>query len=193
MKILSLILFLFPAFSNAGYLFNGRCYSDPDQVFNSFIQQPIAHHYISSTYPDSDYFIQTTDYNTTSTIPSVSNCPITAKPYCITGPFIFTKTSFTYYNLITKHRVRLFDSAGTPTLLNSYPNYTRIQECNPTTQPFGIEPVNITMNPPPGYDAFLNPSIDWTTTEWIFGSGLVLFALGAGIGSIINITKKARV
>lgn len=68
-----------------------------------------------------------------------------------------------------------------------------IFECDHNTTPFGFEPVNITMNPPPGYDAFLNPSIDWATTEWIFGSGLVLFALGAGIGSVINITKKARV
>ena len=36
-------------------------------------------------------------------------------------------------------------------------------------------------------------SIDWASVEWIFGSGLVLFAVGAGIGSIVNIIRKAKI
>jgi len=34
--------------------------------------------------------------------------------------------------------------------------------------------------------------VDWTTVEWIFGSGLILFATGAGIGGVINLVRKAR-
>ncbi len=35
--------------------------------------------------------------------------------------------------------------------------------------------------------------VDWATVEWIFGSGLVLFAVGAGVGAIVNVIRKARV
>lgn len=34
--------------------------------------------------------------------------------------------------------------------------------------------------------------IDWTVVEWIFGAGLVMFATGAAVGSVINIVRKAR-
>lgn len=34
--------------------------------------------------------------------------------------------------------------------------------------------------------------VDWSTVEWIFGSGLVLFVTGAGIGVVINVVRKAR-
>lgn len=42
----------------------------------------------------------------------------------------------------------------------------------------------------------LNPivyGVDWSVVEWIFGSGLVLFAVGAGIGAVLNIVRKARI
>lgn len=35
--------------------------------------------------------------------------------------------------------------------------------------------------------------IDWTVVEWIFGAGLVMFATGAAVGSVINIVRKARI
>lgn len=35
--------------------------------------------------------------------------------------------------------------------------------------------------------------VDWATVEWIFGSGLVLFAVGAGVGVVINMIRKVRV
>lgn len=35
--------------------------------------------------------------------------------------------------------------------------------------------------------------IDWSVVEWIFGAGLIIFATGAAIGSIINVVRKTRV
>lgn len=34
--------------------------------------------------------------------------------------------------------------------------------------------------------------VDWSIVEWVFGSGLVLFAVGAGIGAVLNVVRKAR-
>lgn len=34
--------------------------------------------------------------------------------------------------------------------------------------------------------------VDWSTVEWIFGSGLILFATGAGVGAVVQIVRKAR-
>lgn len=34
--------------------------------------------------------------------------------------------------------------------------------------------------------------VDWSTVEWIFGSGLILFATGAGVGVVVQIARRAR-
>jgi hypothetical protein len=175
MKNLLLTIILLPSLAHAGYFFNGRCFTDPDQVFNAYYQTPIQHHYQSAQYPDSDYYILLTDFNNTTTNPSVTNCTVLSKPYCITGPFSFSKTSLTYYNLITKNRFRFYDTAGVPTLLNSYPNYIRLQECNPENQPFGVEPVNLSVTYPP--DTFNPSNINPVDAASSIGSGFLLIAV----------------
>lgn len=34
--------------------------------------------------------------------------------------------------------------------------------------------------------------VDWTALEFTFGGGLTLFAVGAGVGLVINVVKKLR-
>jgi|GEM_PF-1459563 hypothetical protein len=38
----------------------------------------------------------------------------------------------------------------------------------------------------------VNSGVDWTAVSEIFGGGLLLWAVGAGIGLILNVLRKAK-
>lgn len=50
---------------------------------------------------------------------------------------------------------------------------------------------------PPEYAPLLgvlldNGGLDWPTVSWVFGTGLFIFAIGAGIGMVISAVRRAR-
>lgn len=193
-KIILLALFI-PSLANAGFYYSGQCYDD----FTNIYKQLISENYNKILQIDSSTYVRqriniANYYNDITSLPA-STCPTNDKMFCIRNLYYEPRLGSSYYTVDYKYRLQTSDRSTGAILGNSswYMTQALFASCEKNTSINGLEPVNITMTPPPGYDSFLNPSIDWATTEWIFGSGLVLFALGAGIGSIINITKKARI
>lgn len=110
--------------------------------------------------------------------------------YCYSDPrvamAVFNSYPDRFFGVSTKvlGQIRVVDASGTlkvqtSTLIGSTQSFLDTNTSLPTCDIPGP------LNP-------LIPLLDLSIIEWVFGSGLILFVISVGIGSILSIVRKTR-
>ena len=191
-RYLILSLLIVPSLSNAGYLYHETCFDNPDNIYLRLITE---YHGIPHTAYDNSVGVYqgftlplTTLFNNAISVPS-NLCPTNTKPYCLQGPYPLTIFNTNYYALTFKFRVNTVltdgSSSRTPAGTSWYVSSIVLPSCDKQTTPFGLEPVNLTIQNPPEWQAVLDNTVLSTPDAQTLGMLVVaVFAAAWGLRSL---------